>query len=90
LDLTKHFQHNLGLSINFDRTKEAPEFVEEVMPEVIPDTDGDGVNDNLDRCPMLSGIASNNGCPPEPVDVDSDGDGFLDSVDECPEIIGVC
>jgi outer membrane protein OmpA-like peptidoglycan-associated protein/outer membrane protein W len=89
LDLTKHFQHNLGLSINFDRTKEAPEFVEEVMPEVIPDTDGDGVNDNLDRCPMLSGIASNNGCPPEPVDVDSDGDGFLDSVDECPEIIGV-
>lgn len=86
LDLTKHFQHNLGLSINFGGKVEAPE---EILPEVIADSDGDGINDNLDRCPMISGVASNNGCPAEPIDVDSDGDGVLDSVDDCPKVQGL-
>jgi OmpA-OmpF porin, OOP family len=29
----------------------------------IPDTDGDGVNDEEDKCPSRSGPASNQGCP---------------------------
>lgn len=29
----------------------------------IPDTDGDGVNDELDKCPKTPGIAENQGCP---------------------------
>ena len=29
----------------------------------IPDTDGDGVNDETDKCPNVAGTASNNGCP---------------------------
>ena len=29
----------------------------------IPDTDGDGVNDEVDKCPTEAGPASNYGCP---------------------------
>ena len=28
-----------------------------------PDTDGDGIADNLDRCPTVKGVASMQGCP---------------------------
>ena len=41
-----------------------------------PDSDGDGVNDNIDECPNQAGSIS--GCP------DSDGDGIADKNDECP------
>lgn len=86
--LTKHFQHAVGLAINFGGESDEPEIIEEIKPEIIPDTDGDGINDNLDRCPRVAGVASNNGCPPEPVEKDSDNDGLLDSVDNCPKIKG--
>jgi outer membrane protein OmpA-like peptidoglycan-associated protein/outer membrane protein W len=85
--LTKHFQHAVGLAINF-----GGEFEPEIIPD--PDTDGDGINDNVDRCPNVPGVASNNGCPPEPqeppkpIEKDSDNDGLLDSVDDCPKIKG--
>lgn len=85
--LTKHFQHALGLSINFGGEPDEPEIIEEIMEDVIIDSDGDGIEDNLDRCPKVPGVASNNGCP-QPVEVDSDGDGLLDSVDDCPKIKG--
>ncbi|HVM86786.1 MAG TPA: OmpA family protein, partial [Puia sp.] len=29
----------------------------------IPDTDGDGVNDEEDKCPTIPGVKENNGCP---------------------------
>ncbi|MDO9156894.1 MAG: OmpA family protein, partial [Sediminibacterium sp.] len=29
----------------------------------IPDTDGDGVNDEEDKCPSIKGTRENNGCP---------------------------
>ena len=29
----------------------------------IPDSDGDGVNDEVDKCPKEAGPASNDGCP---------------------------
>ncbi len=29
----------------------------------IPDTDGDGINDEEDKCPAVPGIAANYGCP---------------------------
>lgn len=37
-----------------------------VKKEKITDTDGDGVNDDLDRCPTEVGVPENGGCPPEP------------------------
>jgi len=47
----------------------------------IPDSDGDGVLDNHDRCPGTPAGArvDRYGCP-----VDSDGDGIPDGIDRCP------
>ena len=49
-----------------------------------PDSDGDGVADNVDKCPDKVGDASNNGCPLD----DSDGDGIPDKDDSCPNDAG--
>lgn len=51
-------------------------------PEVV-DSDGDGVLDDVDRCPNTPvGTAVDSfGCP---VEVDSDNDGVLDDRDQCP------
>ena len=48
-----------------------------------PDTDGDGLKDNQDRCPTESGPAPT-GCSP-----DTDGDGVKDNADACPGAAGV-
>lgn len=53
-------------------------------PVVIPDSDGDGINDNLDKCPNQAGLAKYNGCPVP----DSDGDGINDELDKCPNQAG--
>jgi OOP family OmpA-OmpF porin len=71
----------------------------------VKDSDGDGVMDHKDKCPLVAGPAANNGCPYCPVDTskahpenptregcptaDTDGDGFLDHVDACPKEAGV-
>jgi len=48
---------------------------------VVRDSDGDGVDDDLDRCPGTpSGVqVGKYGCP-----LDSDGDGVYDYLDKCP------
>jgi len=46
------------------------------------DSDGDGVPDNLDRCPKVPGPVETNGCP------DLDGDGVPDIDDMCPTVFG--
>jgi outer membrane protein OmpA-like peptidoglycan-associated protein len=48
------------------------------------DRDGDGVDDDQDRCPDDPGPAYNGGCP----DPDSDGDGIPDSKDKCKDVPG--
>jgi outer membrane protein OmpA-like peptidoglycan-associated protein len=45
-----------------------------------PDSDGDGLADNVDRCPDRPGPAENKGCPYE----DQDNDGVPDKEDDCP------
>ena len=47
----------------------------------VVDTDGDGVSDNVDKCPNTPAGAKvdENGCP-----VDSDNDGVADYLDKCP------
>ncbi len=54
------------------------------------DSDGDGVGDDVDQCPVVPGVASldpkKNGCP-APVDTDSDG--IPDEADKCPTVVGV-
>ena len=49
-----------------------------------PDTDGDGLADNVDKCPQEAGEAANNGCPED----DRDGDGVPDKDDVCPDEAG--
>ncbi len=57
-------------------------FVEEPAP--IGDRDGDGIPDNVDKCPdepeNYNGYQDEDGCPDDP---DTDGDGIPDSKDQC-------
>ena len=46
------------------------------------DSDGDGVTDDLDRCPDVAGVLALKGCP------DADGDGIADLDDKCPKTKG--
>jgi len=48
-----------------------------------PDTDGDGIKDEVDACPTIPGLEAMNGCP------DSDGDGLTDADDDCPNVAGL-
>ncbi len=48
----------------------------------IPDTDGDGIYDDIDKCPQLAGDTKFGGCP------DTDGDGIYDAEDKCPSEAG--
>ncbi len=52
---------------------------------VVPDSDGDGINDNEDKCPNQAGLAKYNGCPIP----DSDGDGVNDEMDKCANEAGL-
>jgi len=45
------------------------------------DRDGDGINDSVDHCPDIAGVAPD-GCPPPS---DRDGDGVPDATDRCPD-----
>jgi outer membrane protein OmpA-like peptidoglycan-associated protein len=47
------------------------------------DKDGDKVPDDVDMCPEVKGLYSDNGCP------DSDRDGVDDARDKCPDVPGV-
>jgi len=47
------------------------------------DTDGDGITDLEDDCPLLAGAAELRGCP------DSDGDKIADKNDDCPAEAGL-
>jgi len=51
------------------------------------DRDGDGIPDNVDKCPDVpenyNGFQDEDGCPDDP---DTDGDGIPDSKDACPNV----
>lgn len=53
------------------------------------DKDGDGLEDEVDRCPDdeedLDGFEDEDGCP----DLDDDGDGIPDEDDKCPKVAGI-
>ena len=53
-------------------------------PIVPLDSDGDGIPDSADKCPLEKGPLENDGCP----DKDSDGDGLVDRLDKCPNEAG--
>jgi outer membrane protein OmpA-like peptidoglycan-associated protein len=47
----------------------------------VPDTDGDGIDDDPDSCVTVKGTAKYHGCPIP----DRDGDGINDEEDKCPD-----
>jgi len=49
------------------------------------DSDGDGITDDVDRCPTVPGPAENFGCPWG----DRDQDGVPDNLDACPDQPGI-
>jgi outer membrane protein OmpA-like peptidoglycan-associated protein len=49
----------------------------------VPDTDGDGLNDEMDKCPNQAGLKEFDGC------ADTDGDKIIDNNDKCPTVAGV-
>lgn len=81
-----NLDHNLlytaGLKFQFaEPAKPAPVVAPAVVAVAPKDSDGDGVTDDLDKCPGTpKGVKVDaNGCP-----LDSDGDGVFDYMDKCP------
>lgn len=68
----------IGLQYNWGAPVAAPA---PVAPPPVGDSDGDGVNDNLDKCPGTPAGAKvdANGC-----ELDADSDGVVDRIDQCP------
>ncbi len=83
-----HLQHSVGLVYWFAKgyrpAATGGNTVDTaLLAPPVPDTDGDGINDNEDGCPTVAGTAQLNGCP------DSDGDGISDKDDACPLVAGL-
>ncbi|HEY7726455.1 MAG TPA: OmpA family protein [Anaeromyxobacteraceae bacterium] len=59
-----------------------------VIVKKTEDRDGDGIPDDIDRCPLdpedKDGFQDEDGCP----DPDNDGDGIVDAMDACPNNAG--
>lgn len=53
--------------------------------KIKPDTDKDGVYDDVDKCPTVAGLQRYQGCPIP----DTDGDGINDEEDSCKTVAGV-
>ncbi len=81
---TKEDRHNFHHGVGFKYFFGGEKMIADVLPpELLLDTDGDGVPDHLDRCPTVPGLAIFDGCP------DTDGDGIPDHEDDCPEVPGL-
>lgn len=79
-----HLQHSIGLAGRIGKKKE-PKIIPPPPPPPPVDTDGDGIIDNLDKCPTVKGIAKYDGCPIP----DTDKDGINDEEDKCPTVPGL-
>ena len=78
-----NFQYGIGFKYFFGRKEVDTVEVVPMMKMTDEDTDGDGILDKDDECPLLPGLAVFYGCP------DTDGDGIQDSRDDCPEVAGL-
>ncbi len=77
-----------ALGLNFEIGGKA------VEPEVETplDSDGDGVTDDMDRCPDTPAgtVVDEWGCPKKSAPGDADGDGVTDDLDKCPNTPAGC
>lgn len=63
-------------------TSREQEHINRIQERERNDPDGDGLTNDVDRCPNTPGSPENRGCP----EIDTDGDGVADREDECPEL----
>ncbi len=72
-----------GMYLNFAEVEKV-HYYEKVIEKSRPDKDGDGIPDDVDKCPNnpedKDGFQDADGCP----DPDNDGDGIPDALDKCP------
>lgn len=77
-------EHKFVLALALDKLLE-PRRNEPVPPSEKNDSDGDGVPDDEDRCPVTAedsdGFEDEDGCR----ETDNDGDSVADSIDRCPD-----
>ena len=83
-----HLQHSFGLVYWFKPGYRAPKDESSMAPDTaaitqVQDSDNDGIEDAVDKCPTIPGMAQFDGCP------DSDGDGIGDADDACPLVAGL-
>jgi len=74
----KNLQYGFGLVAVVGPTATTKE-----LEKMLSDTDGDGIDDDIDRCPDVAGRKQFGGC------LDSDNDGVGDSDDSCPDAPGL-
>src|SRR5687767_2311277 len=79
------FKHQVrGVSIGIWLNKVKPPVKAPTVIKVI-DSDDDGIENTIDKCPDIPGSGKYNGCPVP----DTDGDGMNDESDVCPTVKGV-
>jgi len=76
---------NVQLGLKFRLFGKKTTTYEATAVTTLPDSDGDGITDDKDKCPNQFGLAKYEGCPIP----DSDGDGINDELDKCPNVAGV-
>ncbi|EKD42045.1 MAG: hypothetical protein ACD_73C00357G0002, partial [uncultured bacterium] len=77
-----------------NRPRLVVQYTSGTAPQVQNDSDGDGISDSVDNCPLIANAnqadsdADNlgNACDPTPNGDDIDHDGVADSLDNCPQI----
>ncbi len=77
-----NLHHGLGFSYLFGAPAPA-DIIPMEKEEMKLDSDGDGLEDDIDLCPQFAGPIALKGCP------DKDEDGIPDYRDDCPSIPGV-
>ncbi len=80
-----HFQHSIGLAGRLGKKKEVVPPPPPPPPPPPSDRDGDGIIDEVDKCPDVKGFSKYQGCPVP----DTDKDGINDEDDKCPDVPGV-
>jgi outer membrane protein OmpA-like peptidoglycan-associated protein len=73
-----------GFYINFSEIEKVHIYSKEIRPTERADKDGDGIPNDVDKCPSepedKDGFQDDDGCP----DPDNDNDGIPDALDKCP------
>ncbi len=77
-----NLHHGIGFVYLFG-VPQATDLIPMEEKDEMMDSDGDGLEDEIDLCPQIAGPAALKGCP------DKDEDGIPDYRDDCPSVAGI-